>query len=262
MRVSAVTLAVLASFNAATKTVSGQSPRDVVQAFFNAEDQDRWLDAARMLDLTVFERVRKNFVEGMRHRGDFRAPTVESLMQMDPKLPRAVAEYQVAEWQTNFTDSAFLGQEFARTQSVEALAALSVEEAAARWLEAKGPVWETEMRWRDARSRPQMNCAGMSDSAAKALQIRSSRQSRAVIRGATPDTGAFSYVVIDVVYSPTALPDTTLTGRGPLPRAITLRKVANTWRIEPAADLPNANGMGGVYGVGVACGEGSIQPNP
>lgn len=235
-----------------------QKPEDVVRAFFKAEDGNRWLDAARMLDLKSFERIRRDFVEGMRHRPDFGAPTVESMMRMDPDMPRSVAEYQVAQWQKQMLDYDLLAQDFARVPSVDALGALSMEEAAARWLEAKGPEWQTERSWRDPRNRRAMNCSGLSDSAAKALQVKNSRESRAVIRGATSDSGSVSYVVIDVVHPRFPVADTVEAGRGPLPRAIRLRKIAGVWRIEPAADLPNANGMGGSYSVGIACGEGSL----
>ena len=239
-----------------------QKPADVVRAFFKAEDENRWLDAARMLDLKSFERIRRNLIEGVRHRPDFPGPTVESMMRMDPDMPRSVAEYQVTQWQKQMRDYDPLAQDFARVPSVDALAALSTEEAAARWLEAKGPEWQTERSWRDARNRRAMNCSGLTDSAAKALQIKSSREPRAVIRGATSDSSSISYVVIDVVYPRHADADTVEAGHGLLPRAIRLRKIAGVWRIEPAADLPNANGMGGSYSVAVACGEGSLIEKP
>jgi hypothetical protein len=255
---------ILAALCLASPTLLGgqQKPEDVVRAFFKAEDENRWLDAARMLDLKSFERIRRNLIEGVRHRSDFPGPTVESLMRMDPDMPRAVAEYQAAEWRKQMRDYDIIAQDFARVSSVDSLAALSVEDAAARWLEAKGPEWQTERSWRDPRNRRAMNCSGLTDSAAKALQIKNSREPRAVIRGVTSDSGSVSYVVIDVVHPRFPVADTVDAGRGPLPRAIRLRKIAGVWRIEPAADLPNANGMGGTYSVTVACGEGSLIEKP
>ena len=249
-------------FASPTLLAGQQKPQDVVRAFFQAEDDNRWLDAARMLDLKSFERIRSDFIQGVRHRSDFRGPTVESMMRMDPDMPRSVAEYQVAQWQRQMQDFDLLAQDFARVPSVDSLAALSVEEAAARWLEAKGPEWRTEISWRDARNRRAMNCSGLPDSAAKTLQIKNSRESRAVIRGATPDSGSVSYVVIDVVHPRFPVSETVEAARGPLPRAIRLRKIADVWRIEPSFDLPDANGMGGMYTVAVACGEGSLIEKP
>jgi len=249
-------------FVSPTLLAGQQKPQDVVRAFFKAEDDRRWLDAARILDLKSFEGIRRELIEGVRHRPDFRGPTVESLMRMDPDMPRAVAEFQVAEWQKHMREYDLIAQDFARVPSVDSLAALSVEEAAARWLEARGPEWRTEISWRDSRNRRAMNCSGLPDSAARALQIRSSREPRAVIRGATSDSGSVSYVVIDAVYPRYASADTVEEGHGPLPRAIRLRKIAGVWRIEPAADLPNANGMGGMYAMAVACGEGSLIEKP
>lgn len=255
---------ILAALCFASPTLLGgqQKPEDVVRAFFKAEDENRWLDAARMLDLKSFERIRSDFIQGVRHRSDYAGPTVESMMRMDPDMPRSVAEYQVAQWQKQMQDYDLLGQDFARVPSVDALGALSTEEAAARWLEAKGPEWQTERSWRDARNRRAMNCSGLTDSAAKALQMKNSREPRAVIRGATSDSGSVSYVVIDVVHPRYAGADPVEEGHGPLPRAIKLRKIAGVWRIEPAADLPNANGMGGTYAVAIACGEGSLIEKP
>jgi hypothetical protein len=239
-----------------------QHPEDVVRRFFAAEDEGRWLDAARMLDLSAFERIRKTAVEAARHRGDFVGPTVESLMRMDPDMPRTVAEYQVREWQRHMHDYDFLAQEFAHIASADTLAALPVDGAAARWLEAKGPAWRTELQWRDPRNRPRNDCPmSLSDSAIKALELRQARRPRAVILGATTDTGTVSYVVVDIMFPGVSRADSVLR-QGPLARAIELRRSSGTWRIEPAPDLPSANGMGGVYTYAVTCGKGSIIEKP
>jgi len=233
-----------------------ERPQEVVRAFFAAEQEGRWVDAARSLDLIAFERIRKTTVEAARHRREFAGPTVESLLRLDPDMPRAVAEYQVLQWQRQMHDYDYLAQEFAHVSSPDTLAALPVLDAAARWLEAKGPVWRTELQWRDARARPRNDCPGLSDSAIKAMQIKEAQGPRAVIRASTPDTGTVSYVVIDVEFPGVSHADTS--GRaGPLPRAIELRKSAGEWRIEPAPDLPNSNGMGGMYAYAVACEKGS-----
>ena len=175
------------------------------------------------------------------------------MLRMDPKMPRAVAEYQIKQWQENANGNDFLAQEFARVTSVDTLVALSVQEAAARWLEAKGPEWRTELTWRSGRGRPEVSCPGMSDSVARAVYLHTAKESRAVIRGATPDTGSLSYVVIDVVFERHPVADSLSIGRSPLPRAMVLRKLAGVWKVEPAADLPNANGMGGSYAFGIGC---------
>ena len=230
-----------------------QKPEEVVRAFFGAEDQSRWLDAARMLDLNAFERIRKTTVQGVRHMKDYPPPTVESMMRMDPNMPRAVAEYQVKATQQQMRDYDIIAEQFARVTSVDTLAALSVEDAAARWLEAKSPEWRTELTWRHARGRTEIKCPGLTDSAARAIYIASAKEPRAVIRGATPDTGSVSYVVIDVDYPRITHRDSADLRYGPLPRALTLRRVEGAWKIEPAADLPDANGMGGSYSFSVGC---------
>jgi len=241
--------------------VAQQKPEDVVRAFFKAEDQGRWSDAARMLDLPAVERIRAVTVYGLQHMKDYPPPSVESLMRMEPDLPRAVAEYRVKEMQQEMSSYDILAQDFARVTSVDTLASMTLEEAAARWLEAKGPEWRTELQFRNPRARPRNDCARLSDSAMKALQIKEARGPRAVVLGATPDTGSVSYVVVSVAF-PGAEQVDSLRRAGPLPRAIELRKLAGVWKIEPASDLPSSNGLGGSYVYSVACGEGSLIGDP
>ena len=236
-----------------TRLLCQQKPEEVVREFFRAEDQNRWLDAARMLDLNAFERIRRTTVQGVRHMKDYPPPTVESMMRMDPKMPRAVAEYRVKEMQQQMRDFDIIAEQFARVTSVDTLAALSVEDAAARWLEAKGPEWRTELVWRHGQGLLEVNCPGLADSAARAIYMANAKEPRAVIRGATPDTGSVSYVVIDVDYPRVTRRDSADLWEGPLPRAVTLRRVQGVWKIEPAADLPDANGMGGSYSVSIGC---------
>ena len=120
-----------------------QSPREVASRFLEALTTRQWGDAARLLDLGAFERFREDFLSRARRPPTDRPlPTVEDLRRQDPTMPREVAEYQIRqmrEAQQRFGDPT--PYEFAGVRSTTDLRRLPIEEAAARWLEARDPRW-------------------------------------------------------------------------------------------------------------------------
>ena len=242
----------------ARPAVGQSSPADNVRAFFKAEDESRWLDAARMLDLKSFERIQRNAIAASRQRGSFRQMTAEDLMKFDPDMPRAAAEYQVKKTNEMRTRD-FLLDEFARVTSVDSLAALSTEQAAARWLEAQGPEWKTELSLRDARTAPKVDCPELSDSAKRAMLVRNARMPRATVLGETERSDSLRYVVVGEDYGSVHIPDRTAEGGTMAPHVIILVNVTGVWKIVPTFDMPRSNGLGGMTAVSMTCGKGTFD---
>lgn len=125
-----------------------RGPAETVAAFFRAFAAQRWWEAAALLDLTPLEFYRREMA-GV-YRGPGREPTIEDLLQSDPEMPRAVAEYELKRLkripQTDMSD--YLSRQFADVRSPAQLDSLSIEEVALRWLEAAHPEWfiREEMR--------------------------------------------------------------------------------------------------------------------
>jgi hypothetical protein len=181
---------------------------------------------------------------------------------MDPSMPVAVAEYQIKSMSDPTRGLAFLSSEFARVASPDSLAALPLEEAAARWLEAKGPQWQTERAMREARSRPQTGCALMPDSVAHMAPGQFDLPRTVVLAGAAPNDST-GYVVVG--FGATAgrhragdearYPD-------PSPRVVALRKLNGTWKVIPAEDMPHSDAMSGGGVSVVKCSIEKATPPP
>ena len=114
------------------------NPEDVVRAFFKAEEEERWQDAAALLDQSYVVGMQRNIVHGFRNRSSIHKLTVEELMRADSTMPRAVAEYQLKRMNDVTRDSDFLENDFARITTVDSLALLTPSEAAARYRLALG----------------------------------------------------------------------------------------------------------------------------
>lgn len=148
-------IAVLTALSGVTVPLSitaQSSPREAASRFLDAWNARRWLDAVRAIDLDQFDRFRQDFVtRARRSSSEGPQPSVEELRRMDPDMPREVAEYQIRriqEQQRRYADPTPF--EFARVASISALRALSAEDAAARWLEARDPQWQVKMQFEQA----------------------------------------------------------------------------------------------------------------
>jgi hypothetical protein len=119
------------------------SATEMARRFFAAWADGRWLEAARMLDLSAFESYRQDVIRSSRSGKSVVGPTPEQVMAQQPDMPRPVAEYIAGKYSAA-ADSDALSMLFARTTSADALAALPLEQAAARWLEARDPRWQAE----------------------------------------------------------------------------------------------------------------------
>jgi hypothetical protein len=216
------------------------TPEAVARAFFQAQADGRWTDAATLLDLKSFDAYRK--AAAVRNRsGKGRAgPTAEQVLAEQPDMPRAVAEY-VASLYTAASDSDALSIEFAHTTSVDTLLALPLVVAAARWLEAR------DLRWQLARSRAPLPAGCMRPATVPSRKP----QPKQVLGGVTPITrsaasDSASYVLFR---DPTATAGRTGTTR--LPDVLALVRINDEWRIT-GFDNPEFAGSGYTY-ASLAC---------
>ncbi|MFL5463241.1 MAG: hypothetical protein ACJ77T_07595 [Gemmatimonadaceae bacterium] len=224
--------------------VIGQSgPDEVVRAFFKAEDEGRWLDAARMLDLKRFEPFRRSALAGLRNNATLTPPRPEDLMKMDPAMPRVVAEYQAKKMVEGFQNLDLLARQFARVPSVDSLAAMSTEEAAARWLEAMSPAWQHTLAYKEMARRPAVDCPVAPDSIKKTIPTEPYRAPTARILGAAV-SDSVGYVIVGastanrLVAGPGLFEDAFTE----FPRVMTLRRIGGSWKIAPTHDMPASRG--------------------
>jgi hypothetical protein len=117
-------------------------PAMVADSFFRATGLERWHDAVKFLDLDAVARFRDEQVRTYRQRPARRLMTADEFLRFDPEMPRAVAEYQAKQANERSADPDVIAYQFARVPSIDSLAALSVAEVAARWLEAQGMRWQ------------------------------------------------------------------------------------------------------------------------
>jgi len=236
--------------------------QQTVQDFFAAEAQGRWLDAAHMLDLTDFEAIRRAAVDAARSLGSRPNLTVKQLLEMDPSMPVAVAEYQVKSMSDPSRGVTYLSSEFARVPSADSLRVLPIDVAAARWLEARGPQWQTERAMSEARSRPQTGCAFLPDSAPR-LAAGEFDVPRSNVLAATAPNDSTGYAVIGfgATGSRNRPPGEARYPR-PSPRVLALRKLDGAWKVIPAEDMPHSDAMSGGGVSIVKCSREKASPPP
>ena len=221
----------------------GAAPTAVADSFFRAQEQGRWRDAARLMDLHTFRALRDREVSDVR-KARFRAHhvTPEELMRFDPKMPRAVAEYQAARSNEHIVRNDWLLHDYADVPSADSLAALSVEDAAARWLEAR----DTRYMMRRAVATQSAQC-NLPDSLKAELMDVSAPSYRTI---GTVMADSLSYVLYTQDRSPEAAGDSVPPRRVRMtsaeasyvmaPPVLTLRLLDGRWRIAPSFDMSNS----------------------
>ena len=192
--------------------------RTVVDSFFAAVDSERWHEAARFVDAGTFERWFSDMVASGRSRLPEPEETVERIMERNPGMPRAAAEWELAQRQSrqrsSWNEYAF---RFAGVTSFRDLQALTPREAAARWLEAQGH-----------RHRSRLSLAALwecspavIDSMARLLPATRHR----VLGVLTPRSGV-GYALFESSHL-----DRLADGQRPPPDVLTLRRTPEGWRI-------------------------------
>jgi hypothetical protein len=207
-------------------------PALVADSFFRATGAERWNDAVHFLDLEAIAQLRNEQVRFARRPARITPLTVERLLELDPDMPRAVAEYQVKKSNEASTDISLLAYEFARIPSIDTLAALPVAEVAARWLEAQGLRWQLQ---RSLASRRGHGCE-LSDSLLTAALF--SRPTATPIFGTVVEDSTawvlYGYPLDTSDASPRRARRTRrVAARSVPPQVMTLRLVEGAWRIVP-----------------------------
>ncbi len=190
---------------------------------FKAIAEERWRDAARELDLAAFDRYRRERVAAARLPSTRPRVTVDEYMQHDSTMPRAVAEYQVRKLnESPINQNSWLSREFADVTDIEALAALSVEDAAARWLQAKDIRWQVR---RAADDRRTAGCAPPRESGS------SFPAPKYAIFGEIRIDSTTAYVLHKEAEFRKAEPDVDADIHAMPPGIVTLRRIRDRWKI-------------------------------
>ncbi|HEU4994535.1 MAG TPA: hypothetical protein VFT29_06930 [Gemmatimonadaceae bacterium] len=108
-------------------------PAQVVRIFFDALVHERFVEAARLIDVDPLERSRRAMLDNLRHPVRYPRPTLEDFMRSNPEKPRAVAEYELAQAQlAQDRQPDYLSFEFANVHDTVTLAQMSPLETGAR----------------------------------------------------------------------------------------------------------------------------------
>lgn len=207
--------------NAQTPAV--RAVRAGVDSFFADVTAERWDAAAGRLDLARFESFFKQELRSARSEVRLPNPTPEELMARDSTMPRAVAEWEVARMQASRANMPFgdYSHEFAGVTSQHELLALTVPDAAARWLAAGDQ--RTQLRESARRQGCPLGNLPQASPPAKHTVV-------GVLL--TNDSTAFVVHTDDRVReSPASLMPTT--------RLLIVRRTGSAWRIAPQRDLLN-----------------------
>lgn len=248
-----VPLAFLALSRVAEAQSPPPTPEDVVRDFFKAEEEGRWVDAAHSLDLTRFEPIRRSAVHAAKSMTSRPKFTAQDIMRGEPDMPLAVAEYQAK--RTNETSQSFdfLSLEFARVPSIDSLIAMPIDQAAARWLEARGSKWQNEVAFNALKRGPRSICPELPDSIVRAMRA-DFKLPVSTIMGATEASDSVRYVVVGLARSNGGAQNPIDVSYPEMsPKAITMRKLDGNWRISPAPDLPSSDASGGFSSVSISC---------
>jgi len=215
---------------------SAGTPAAVVDSFFRATRQERWRDAARLIDLEAMGDLRDQTVRFMRRPPSVHRITPEEIMKSDPKMPRVVAEYEAARSNGAVASYDAVSEEYANVPNVDSLAALPVEEAAARWLQAQDPRYKMRRSLDAARTR-----CGLPDSVVASL-LHQSTVTQQVLGTVLQDSIAYVLFAERPVQAPEADSARAHSRRRRSsrraswvmpPPVLTLRRLGARWRIAP-----------------------------
>lgn len=230
--------------------------RKTAEAFFAAQRDGRWLDAAHLLDLEAFERIRTEDVRDYRSQKTRKPITAEMLQKHDPALPREVAEYQARQSNKLSEESDLLALAFADVPTSDSLAALPVAEAAARWLQAKDPRWQMA---RSRRERASPECT-LPPEAIEKLSLPLARIVGVTV-GASNKAGSNDVGYVLYRRWPWTLAQSSMSPADELgfpPSILTLTRRAGKWRIFPTE---TDNFAGEVFSYDCRVGTGSPPAN-
>jgi hypothetical protein len=186
-------------------------------AFLNAVRAADWKAAAAFLDIVPLDHYRLAEIDMMRRTRSQPPMTAERLMSENPKLPRAVAEYEVAQMNEHRGRANVLEYEFGISDP-DSLAALPASIVAQRWLEVHDPRWQL----RKAFERSNCGSAALDSMPGPAFRVLG-----------TVVADPVAYLLYERDNDPPMGPDN-LHGFGP--RMLTLRRGMDGWWVLPRMD--------------------------
>lgn len=141
------------------QTAADRAVRAVVDSFFAVVKREQWDSAVALIDLPRFDPYFKQIVRNARTMLPQREMTVEEMMAADSTMPRAVAEWQLG-LSKRYNRPAFgdMSYEFTGVKTLQALFALTLSDAAARWLQSQ----DMRTQWRESFARSGCPLAAMS----------------------------------------------------------------------------------------------------
>jgi hypothetical protein len=212
--------------NAADRAV-----RAVVDSFFAAVKREQWDSAVALIDLPRFEPYFKQTVRNARTMLPQPELTVEELMARDSTMPRAAAEWQIRIMNKRYETRAFgdMSYEFTGVKTLQMLFALTLPEAAARWLQSQ----DLRTQWREAFARSGCPLAAMSSSPPGSTHIVF-----ATMRA--DDSTAY------VLHGDDGFPGNPTYLQG-AERVMVLHRSGGHWRIEPRRNLLRPENSGVSY---------------
>jgi hypothetical protein len=256
-------LAPAVSASRAQPGTTAGTPAAVVDSFFRATEQQRWRDAARLMDLDAFGELRDQAVHFMRRPQNVHHLTPEELMKHDPKMPRDVAEYEAARSNEAMALYGGVSHEYASVPNADSLAVLPVEEAAARWLQARDPRYQMRRSLEEVRRR-----CDLPDSLVSRVLSQAPTTTAEVIGTVLEDSTAYVlYAEKPVQQGVTDSVHRRARQRGATPRAswvmpppvLTLRRLGSRWRIAPGEPF---GGWSGYMAVTDCSATGSGKSSP
>lgn len=188
-------------------------------AFLNAVRAADWKAAAAFLDIVPLDHYRLAQIDMARRMRRQPPMTAERLMAANPKLPRAVAEYEVEQMNAHPARNNFLEYEFGISDP-DSLAALPASVVAQRWLEVHDPRWRLHM----AIMRSSCGSAALDSIPAPTFRVLG-----------TVAADAIAYLLYERADEPPSVPDD-MHGFGP--QILTLRRGMDGWWVLPRMNQP------------------------
>ncbi len=229
----------LAGADLAAAQGGATTPDAAARSFFAALESGRWMDAARMVHPDALARFRDRKLMMLRSATDpaaERTITVDELLRHDPRMPRAVAEYQVQEAGRTMDTYLRHALESAGVTSVAEFERMGPEDAFARYLAAN-----------DEGRQMRRALRGKADSAMGALVSRMTPRPVRTLIGSVPAAqGAeTAYAVYSVSHRGGLVPMT-----GPERVSVVgVRRDGAAWKLDPGEPLAHELFGGGSLSV-------------
>jgi hypothetical protein len=217
------------------------SVRLVADLYFRAVADERWDAAAAFIDTTV---IRRLVTQQLRNPPQMsrREMTIDDFMRDDPDKPRAVAEYELQRFRKHsarFDEGEVLSYQFMGVRSIDALRALTTQQATVAYLKA------TDFR---VQIREQVRLSGCGDTTAATASGPYSIR-RIVATAVASDTAAY------VLYE-----DGMFASMNPAypgePSVLILRWRGSAWKIHPSSLRSRSMS----FGVGTVCDSTQRKP--